>query len=517
MPARRIVMRKLKEVLRLHFLAGLSRRKIANCTGLGKSAVSKHIAQTEELGLTWDQIDPMPEEKLESLIYPSLSSEKAEGLEEPDWDKVAKELRRKAVTRFLVWEEYKQGALKRAYSYSRFCELYATWKGGIDPVMRFEHVAGEKCFVDYSGMTLSVVDPDTGEVREAEIFVATLGASNYTFVDVTWTQRSEDFLASHQRAVDFFGGVPLIFVLDNLKSGVQKADRYEPILNRSYDDLLTHLNAVGIPGRPRKPRDKAKVENGVLQVERRVLAPLRDRTLIGLDDARTAVLEKLDKLNARPFQKMAGSRESLFEELDHPALQPLPSQRWVPSEWKEVKVNIDYHVEISRHYFSVPYQYIGQTLDAKITPNLVEIFRKGQPVTSHRRTRQRYTTKPEHMPSSHQEHLKWNPPRVVARAKAIGTSVAELVERLLSSKRHPEQGYRPCLGIVRLAERWGEDRLEAACRRAVAHSAYSYQSVKAILEKGLDQIEESNDQTPPVGDHGNIRGQGAYQNGGRSC
>lgn len=517
MPARRIVMRKLKEVLRLYFVAKLSGRRIADCTRVGKSSVSKHIARSRELGMSWEQIDAMPEEKLEALMFPELPVETKRGLEKPDWDNVAKELRRKAVTRYLVWEEYQQEVGKRAYSYSRFCELFAEWKGGIDPVMRFEHVAGEKCFVDYSGMTLSVVDPDTGEVRQAEVFVATLGASNFTFVDVTWTQQSADFLASHQRAVESFGGVPLIFVLDNLKSGVKKADRYEPLLNRSYEDLLSHLGAVGIPGRPRKPRDKAKAENGVLQVERRVLAPLRDRTLIGLNEARTAVLEQLDKLNARPFQKMAGSRAILFEELDQPALQPLPAQRWVPSEWKQVKVHIDYHVEISKHYFSVPYQYIGETLDAKVTPNLVEIFRRGRSVTSHQRASKRYSTKPEHMPSSHQEHLKWNPPRVVERARRIGPSVSELVDHLLSSRRHPEQGFRPCLGIVRLADRWGEDRLEAACRRAIAHSAYSYRSVKNILEKGLDRIEESTSQASIVGDHTNIRGKSAYQNGGRSC
>jgi len=260
-------MRKLKEVLRLRYLAGLSRRKVAECTGVGNTAVCRHIAQADALRLTWGQIEPMSEETLESLLY-SESSIPSKAHQEPEWDKVAKELRRKGVTKRLIWEEYCQEVGKQAYSYSRFCELFADWKGGIEPVMRFEHVAGEKCFVDYAGMTLDVVDPETGEVRQAEIFVATLGASNYTFVDVTWTQKSEDFLQSHLLAVEFFGGVPSIFVLDNLKSGVTKADRYEPILNRAYEDLMTHLGAVGIPARPRKPRDKAKVENGVLQTER---------------------------------------------------------------------------------------------------------------------------------------------------------------------------------------------------------------------------------------------------------
>jgi transposase len=510
-------MRKLKEVLRLRLTAELSNRKIALITGIGKTAVSKHVSRAKELGLDWPKIEAMPEEAIEALLYPSLKEPKPGGPVMPDWDEVAKELRRKGVTKQLLWEEYREDRPGQAYSYSRYCELYASWKGDIEPVMRFEHAAGEKCFVDYTGQTLAVVDPETGESRQAEVFVATLGASNYTFVDVTWSQKSEDFLASHQRAVEFFGGVPRIFVLDNLRSGVTKPGWYEPLLNRSYEDLVNHLGAVAIPTRVRKPRDKAKAENGVQQVERRVLAPLRDEVLVGLENARTRVLERLDELNDRPFQKMAGSRSSVFSELDAPALQSLPRTRWVPTEWKVAKVHIDYHIEVSHHLFSVPYQYIGEVLDVKVTPNLVEIFRKGRPVASHRRSKKRYTTKPDHMPSSHREHRRWSPPRVVATAKRIGPHTSELVDRLLSSKIHPEQGYRPCLGIVRLAGKYGKDRLEAACRRALAYSAVSFKSVRSILEKGLDRIdEEPENQTDPV-KHSNIRGQEAYAHGGRPC
>ena len=510
-------MRKLKDVLRLRLTAELSNRKIALITGIGRTAVSKHVSRAKELGLDLPKIEAMPEEAIEALLYPSLKEPKPGGPVMPDWDEVAKELRRKGVTKQLLWEEYQEDRPGQAYSYSRYCELYASWKGDIEPVMRFEHAAGEKCFVDYAGQTLAVVDPETGESRQAEVFVATLGASNYTFVDVTWSQKSEDFLSSHQRAVEFFGGVPRIFVLDNLRSGVTKSDWYEPLLNRSYEDLINHLGAVAIPARVRKPRDKAKAENGVQQVERRVLAPLRNEVLVGLENARTRELERLDELNDRPFQKMAGSRASVFSELDAPALQPLPRTRWVPTEWKVAKVHIDYHIEVNPHLFSVPYQYIGEVLDVKVTPNLVEIFRKGRPVASHRRSRKRYTTKPEHMPSSHREHRRWSPPRVVATAKRIGPHTSELVDCLLSSKIHPEQGYRPCLGVVRLASKYGEDRLEAACRRALAHSAVSFKSVRSILEKGLDRIEEEQEiQADPV-KHSNIRGQEAYARGGRSC
>lgn len=510
-------MRKLKELLRLRLAAGLSNRKVALITRIGKTAVSKHVSRAKELGLDWPKIEAMAEEAIEALLYPPPKEPKPGGPVMPDWDEVAKELRRKGVTKQLLWEEYQEDRPGQAYSYSRYCELYASWKGDIEPVMRLEHAAGEKCFVDYAGHTLTVVDPETGESRQAEVFVATLGASNYTFVDVTWSQKSEDFLASHQRTVEFFGGVPRIFVLDNLKSGVTKPDWYEPSLNRSYEDLINHLGAVAIPARVRKPRDKAKAENGVLQVERRVLAVLRDELIVGLEAARTRVMEELDKLNDRPFQKMAGSRSSVFAELDAPALQPLPKTRWVATEWKDAKVHIDYHIEVNRHLFSVPYQYIGEVLDVKVTPNLVEIFRNGRPVASHRRSRKRYTTKRDHMPSSHREHRRWSPPRVVAAAKRIGPHTSELVDRLLSSKIHPEQGYRPCLGIVRLADKYGEDRLDAACRRALDHSAVSYKSVKSILEKGLDRIEEeAESQADPV-KHSNIRGQEAYVDGGRSC
>jgi len=517
MPGRRIEMRKLKEVLRLHLTARLSNRKIALVTGIGKTAVSKHVRRVEELGLEWSRLAAMDEEAISALLYASSSDPVPAELVVPDWDAVSRELRRhKGMTKLLLWQEYQEEHGPRAYSYSRFCELYAGWKGTIEPVMRFEHVVGEKCFVDYAGPTLKVVDPATGEVREAQVFVATLGASNYTFVDVTWTQQLEDFLQSHQRAVDFFGGVPRIFVLDNLKSGVTTSDWYEPLVNRSYEDLLGHLNAVAIPGRARKARDKAKVENGVLQVERWVMAPLRDRLLIGLDGARTAALELLDKLNDRPFQKMAGSRSSVFDELDKPALQPLPTSRWVKADWKQLKVHVDYHVEVDRYYFSVPYQYISKMMDVKVTATMVEIFHNGRPIAAHARSRNRYTTRPEHMPSSHREYRRWSPPRVVSRAKQIGPHVSQLVDRLLSEKIHPEQGYRPCLGIVRLADKYGSHRLEAACKRALAYSAVSYKSVKSILDKGLDRVAEMPTRDEPI-QHDNIRGDQAYARGGRSC
>lgn len=511
-------MRKLKEILRLRFQAGLSRRKIALCTGVGKTAVSKHVATAEREGLDWPRIEGLSEEALESLLYPPSREGGADDLVVPDCEWIAGELRRqKGVTKRLLWEEYSAEHPEAAYSYSRFCELYAEWKGGIEPVMRFEHTAGEKCFIDYAGQTLQVVDPETGEVREAQVFVATLGASNYTYAEATWSQKLPDFLASHQRAVEHFGGVARIFVVDNLKSGVTKPDRYEPLVNRSYEDLLHHLGAVAIPGRSGKPRDKAKVENGVQQVERWVLAPLRDQLLVGLEAANRAVSEQLEKLNHRPFQKMAGSRASVFAELEEPALQPLPTSPWVQTEWKQLKVHIDYHVEVDRFYFSVPYRLIGEILDVKVTPTLVEIFHKGRPIAAHRRSSKRYTTEPEHMPSSHREHLKWSPPRVVMRAHQIGPHVRELIDELLSSRVHPEQGYRPCLGIVRLADRYGEDRLEAACRRALRHSAISYRSVKSILEKGLDRVDEEKEAPRGPVDHDNIRGQAAYADGGRAC
>jgi transposase len=375
--------------------------------------------------------------------------------------------------------------------------------------MRQEHRAGEKLFVDYAGQTIDVIDPDTGELRPAQIFVAVLGASSYTYAEATWTQQLPDWIGAHIRAFAFLGGLPEIVVPDNTRCAVTDPHLYEPDLNPTYQDLAAHYGVAIIPARPRRPRDKAKVEAGVLLVERWILACLRNRRFFSLVELNEAIGELLIRLNRRRFKRLPESRESLFQALDRPALRPLPPEHYEYAEWRKVRVHIDYHVDVDRHYYSVPYPLVRRELDARLTDRTVEVFHRGERVASHRRSclRGRFTTVPEHMPPAHRHHAEWTPERLRRWAEESGPESAQLVETILLSRRHPQQGFRTCLGILRLGKRYGEGRLEAACRRANAIGARSYRSVASILEKGLDR-------QPPPGtepehrspEHENVRG-----------
>jgi len=454
----------------------------------------------------------MDESKLDRLLFsqPSDTSNSRRPL--PDWWTIHQELKGKSVTLGLLWEEYKSQH-PNGYQYSQFCELYRRWRGKLDLWMRQPHKAGEKLFVDYCGQTVPVVSPSTGEVNEAEIFVAVMGASNYTFSEATWTQTLPDWIGSHQRAFHYFGGLTELVVIDNLKSGVTKACRYEPDLNPTYQDMATHYGTAVIPARVRKPKDKAKVEAGVQFVERQILARLRNRTFFGLDELNDAITELLEELNNRPFQKLPGCRRSLFESLDKPVLKPLPATAYQYAEWKKPKVNIDYHVEVDWHYYSVPYQLVGKRLDVRITATTVECFNKGKRVASHRRSFKKggYTTLSQHMPKSHREYLKWTPDRLENWAAKTGPHTARLAKTIIESRPHPQQGFRSVLGILRLTKTYGDDRIEAACKRALSINSPSYKSVKSILKNGLDQksIPQNKPEKKPVS-HPNIRGAGYY-------
>jgi transposase len=359
-----------------------------------------------------------------------------------------------------------------------------------------------------------VQDPTTGERRQAQLFVAVLGASNYTYAEASWTQELADWIGSHIRAFEFFGAVPEIVVPDNLKSGVTRTCRYEPGVNLTYEEMAQHYGVAVIPARPRKPRDKAKVEAGVLLVERWIMAALRNRTFFSLGQVNQAIAELLTRLNDRPFRKMAGSRRSLFESLDRPALKPLPSQRYQYGEWKRARVNIDYHVEYGHHWYSVPYQLTQQEVEIRATASTVEVFHKGQRVASHPRStvEHRHTTTHEHRPKAHQRHMEWTPSRVVEWCGKIGPATASVVDCILASNRHPERGYRSCLGIIRLGDKYTPPRVEAAARRAIALNVCTYQSLKSILENNLDgqAPEPAIGSPPPPLDHPNLRGPGYY-------
>ena len=417
------------------------------------------------------------------------------------------------MTLALLWEEYRADHPDDGYGYSRFCELYRRWEGRLAPTMRQHHVAGERAFVDFAGDTIEVTCAETGEVRQAQLFVGVLGASNYTYAEATLSQTLPDWINSHIHAFEFFGGVTQILVPDNLKSGVTHPCRYEPDVNPTYTDLANHYGTTVIPTRPGKPKDKAKVESSVLIVERWILAALRNRTFFSLRELNQAIGQLLYKLNRRAFKKLPGSRLSHFETIDKPALQPLPAEPYEFAEWKKVRVHIDYHVAVDGHYYSVPHALIKKQLDVRITQNTIECFHRGNRVASHRRAHQkgRHTTVPAHMPEAHRQAGDWSPQRLANWAAKTGPATEKLILTVLAARKHPQQGYRSCLGILRLGKAYGDDRLEAACRRALTLGSHSYKSIESILRHRLEEqpLTEHSELTLPE-DHDNIRGPSYY-------
>ncbi|MDP6951909.1 MAG: IS21 family transposase, partial [Alphaproteobacteria bacterium] len=405
MATTRLSMRKIRDVLRLHHAAALSNRAIGRAIEVSASTVSDCLGRARAAGIGWPLPEGMSDNALEQALYGCGANPPSGPRPLPDFAAVHRERRRKGVTLMLLWEEYK-AAHPNGLMYSAFCERYRAWRDHLDVVMRQTHRAGDKLFVDYAGQTMPVIDRITGKVRQAQIFVAVLGASNSTYAEATWTQSLPDWVGAHTRAFTFFGGVPNIVVPDNLKSGVTRAHRYEPDLNPTYQDLATHYGLAVVPTRARKPRDKAKVEVGVQHVERAILAVLRNRQFFSLAELNAAIAELLARLNQRPFKKLPGSRLSQFEAIDRPALKPLPATAYEYAEWKQARVHVDYHIEVQRHYYSVPHHLIKRQIDVRITAAAIECFHKGQRVACHRRddTPGRHTTVPEHMPENHRHH-----------------------------------------------------------------------------------------------------------------
>lgn len=506
MAAERLSMRKLREVLRLHAL-GHSRRAIGRSVQISHNTAALYLRRAEQAGVSWPACEALDDDALATRLIPA-AAEAGASRPLPEWPVIHHELRRKGVTLQLLWLEYK-AVHPDGLQYTQFVTRYRAWESGLDPVLRQEHRAGEKVFVDYAGQTLPVVDPTTGEVREAQLFVGTLGASNLTFAEVTWTQSLPDWIGSHVRMYRYFQGVAKLTVPDNVKSGVRHACYYEPDLNPTYHELALHYGTTVLPARVRKARDKAKVETGVQICERWILAPLRNHTLVGLAEANREVARLREALNDRPFQKLPGTRRTRFDELDRPALRPLPATPYEYADWRKARVNIDYHIEVQRHYYSVPHPLIRKEVDVRLTAGTVEILHRGKRVAAHRRSSRVgcFTTDPAHRPKSHQQHVEWTPSRLIRWGQSIGTATGVLVQRILESKPHPEQGYRACLGLLRLGKRYSDERLEAACFRALRSGATRYQSVKSILEHGLDRVPlEEQTQLELPADHENVRG-----------
>jgi transposase len=507
--------RKIKEVFRLHHEKGFSVRQIARSLSIGRSTVQDYLDRSQRAGLNWPLAADLDETSLEQQLYPPVPSVAQEKRQMPSMEYLYQELKRKGVTLQLLWHEYK-GAHPEGYQYSRFCYHYQQWVQKLDLCLRQEYRAGEKLFVDYAGQTMEIADPETGQIHEAQIFVATLGASNYTFAEATLSQELPSWVQSHVHAFEFFGGVPEILVPDNLKSAVTRPCRYEPDLNATYRELSEHYGTVIIPARVARAQDKAKVESGVLQVEHWVLAPLRNRTFFSLSELQEAIAEKLEALNNRPFQKLETTRRLLFETLEKPVLKALPVHPYVYADWKSARVNIDYHIEVDHHYYSVPYPLVREKLDVRFTATSIEVFFKGRRITSHPRSYRRgaHTTLHEHMPKSHQRYLQWTPSRLIRWAGQIGPHTRDLVAFILENRPHPEQGFRSCLGLFRLGKTYSPERLEAACARALQMKAYSYKNVESILKKGLDRqplMSPSSQTPPPLLEHANLRGKQYYQ------
>ena len=512
---RRITMNKIREVLRLHYELGLSRRQISSSAGISVGSVQLLLAQAEQAQLVWPLPDGLSDAELEAQLKRQRPPGESGQQLVPDWGAIHQELQRKGVTRQLLWEEYITEHGAAGYSYSRFCELYRRWRQQQKRWMRQTHVAGEKCFVDYSGQTVALVGGQDGKVvRQAQIFVAVLGASNYTYAEATFTQTLRDWLNSHTRMLQFFGGVPKLIVPDNLKSGIKNPCRYDPENNPAYQQWADHYRTAVLPARPGKPQDKAKAESAVQVVQRWILARLRHERFSSLKQLNDAIRKLLIELNRKPFQKLPGNRHDAFVKLDQPALRPLPLHPYQFLDIKTVKVNFDYHIAFFKHLYSVPHQYVGLKLQAQGSDQLVRLFYQSQEIAVHRR-RDGYgvTTDPSHMPERHQQHAHWNPEQLQQQAAdVIGDDARKWVQAVLASKDHPEQGYRSCLGLIKLARSYPALRVNTACAIAHEHRMLRLKHLKSILNNNRDRV-------PPAAQlslelpqqHANIRGPEYFQ------
>jgi transposase len=505
---RRIPVRKLKEAARLVLEFNLGVRPVARACSISTSTAHIYVEKLKGLGVPYAEIAAMGDDELAQRLFPY--EEKTPGKALPDFAYLSKELTRKGVTLSLLHEEYKQEH-PDGYGQSRFYELYAQWRKNADPVMHMAHKAGEKMFIDFSGDKAHYQDPATGRVIEADLFVAVLGASSYLFARAVPDQTTESFIDGAIRAFEFYGGCTTYLVPDNARAVVTHPSYYEPDINRAFAAMAEHYHVAVLPTRVRKARDKAKVENGVLQAQRRILAKLRDRTFFSLTELNNAILEETKALNERPMAGINKSRSELFLEIDKPALQPLPAERYTMTSWKKATVHIDYHVDVAKTHYSVPYTLHGETVDISYSSSLIEIYHQGKRVASHMRVDKpgAFVTDRHHMPHEHRRYLEWTPERIKAWGEKIGPETRLFMEAIMQHREHPEHGYRSCLGLIRLARLYPPERMEQACRRALDLQAYNYKSVKSLLERGLEKTPSEGHRTIiPL--HANVRGRRYY-------
>ena len=512
MPAERLSMRKVREVLRLKH-EGHSVRQISRSLDMPRTTIREYLYRAEAAGISWPIPDHLDDQAIEDLLFVKHGEERP-SRPLPDWPYIHAELRRKHMTLQLLWKEYKQREPAEGYQYSQFCDLYRQWAKALGVWMRQEHLGGEKLFVDFSGDGIPYIDPMTGEVREAALFVAVMGASNYTFVYAVPSQRLPDWLDAHVKALAFLGGVPKAIVPDQPRTAVTRTCRYDPELNPAYMEFARHYQTAIIPARPRKPRDKAKVEVGVLLAQRWIIAALRHRTFFSIAEINDAIRPLLEKLDGRVMKKLGRSRRDLFLEVDLPNLRPLPESVYEYADWKvRARVNFDYHVEFHTNYYSVPHRYAHEEVDIRSSGRVVEIFHRQKRIASHLRSYQKHQhiTDREHMPRSHREHADWTPARIVRWASTVGPSTAALVQRVMEERPHPEQGFRACIGIIHLGRHHTEPRLEKAAARALASKSHSYKTVKGILENRLEDQPLPSVPRTVLPRHRNVRGSEYYR------
>jgi transposase len=519
---RRLSMRKIKEILRLKFDCDLSNRGIARSCSISHSTVGDYISRFEESGLSWPLPAEVDELSLEWRLFPldSMVNENVSS-REPDWKSVHEELRKKGVTLLLLWREY-LSENRQGYKYSRFCELYKQWKKKLQVSMRQTHRAGEKMFVDYCGQTVEIRNGTGADVSQAQIFVAVLGASNYIFAEAHYKQDIAHWLGGHIRGFEFFGGVPEVVVPDNLKAGVKSPCRYEPVINPSYNDMAKHYQVAVIPARVRKPKDKSKAEVGVQVVQRWILAVLRKRTFFSLYELNQAIKELLVELNNREMRHLGKSRKELFDNLEKPMLKPLPQQPYTFWEWKKVKVPPDYHVKFDNNYYSIPSRYVEKSVDIRANQHLVEIYFKDKVIAYHKRSYEKnfVLTEAKHMPKKHRVIAEVNAQHLMNWSEKVGPKTNSIIGRMLSSEIHPEQTYRKCLGVLRLGGRYGEERLEAACNRALHFGVNNYKGIESMLKNGCDKLplcDIDKEQPPNHLHHENIRGSHYYHREVATC
>jgi transposase len=498
--------KSIREILRLSFSCQLSGRQISKALGLSRAAIWECLRRASAADLTWPLPDTLDETKLFELLYqqPTVQTPRTQ----PDCLHIFNELKRKGVTLSLLWEEYKRDN-HDGYQYTKFCGIYSDWLEKTNLVMRQEHRAGHKAFSDFSGGTLNIVDPHTGVVQTAKLFVCALGATSYTYAELFFSESAEAWCTGQANALSYFGGTSEILIPDNPRAVISKACPYEPDINPDFLLLAEHFGVAVVPARVRRPKDKAVVEAAVGLATRWILARLRNMTFFSLAEANLAVKRLLEDLNNRPFKKIPGSRKSLFEAIEKAALKPLPLHRYEYAHVKYARANIDYHIEIDRCYYSVPFQLVRQRLEARVTAHTIEVFSKGRRVASHAKCQRpgQSSTLDQHMPQGHRHYKDWSPARITSWASRIGPGTTTFVEQLMLRKKHPELAYRASLGVIRLARLHGESRLEAACQRAIAIGAFSYKNVKLILQNNMDNLPLTEiPQQITILRHDNIRG-----------